>query len=68
MSLPIHYCDLCRRQLSPLVPTVADRNQARHGDPDKKRVHLSVVLGALWVVAVLAVAAGLVAVAAWAVG
>lgn len=68
MSLPTHYCDLCRRQLAPLTPTVADRNEARHADRDKPRVYPAILAGVAWYVAVLAVAAGLVAAAAWAVG
>lgn len=68
MSLPTHYCDLCRRQLAPLAPTVADRNDARHAAPDKPRIYPAIVAGIVWWVVVLAVAAGLVATAGWVVG
>lgn len=62
------FCLACGRRLARQDPYVADRNQARHAGPDEQRVYLSVVAGVLWCLTVAAVAAGLVAAAAWAVG
>jgi hypothetical protein len=62
------FCLACGRRYAPLIPTVADRNQVRYADPERPRLRLPVVLGALWWVAVVAIAVGLVAAAAWAVG
>jgi len=67
VTLPRHYCDLCTRQLAPLPPTFADRSGVGYADPERLRLRLPVVLGALWLLAVVGVAAGLVAAAAWAV-
>ena len=56
-----------RRRVADPDPYVADRVRARHAAPDKPRVYPAIVAGLLWWVVVLAVAAGLVAAAAWAV-
>ena len=61
------FCLPCGRRVADPDPYVADRVRARHAAPDKPRVYPAIVAGLLWLVVVLAVAAGLVAAAAWAV-
>lgn len=60
MTLPIHYCDLCRRQLAPLAQMVAERNQARHAAPDRPRVYPAIVAGVAWWAAFLVGLAALI--------
>lgn len=61
MTIP-DFCLACGRRYAPLPPTVADRNQVRHADPERPRLRLPVVLGGLWWAAVVA---GVLACTAW---
>lgn len=59
------FCLPCGRRLAEREPYVTEPDRARHWDGPMPR---SVKAGIAWWVAVFAVAAGLVAAAAWAVG
>jgi hypothetical protein len=61
------FCLACGRRYAPLPPTVAAR-YAKDVARERNMRSRYVVLGVLWWAAVVAVAAGLVAAAAWAVG
>lgn len=62
MSIP-DFCLACGRRYAPIPPTVADRNRARHADPERPRLRLPVVLGAAWWLAVAVVVASTVCLA-----